>query len=499
MKYRFWNLILVLSWTLGIQAQTDVASQRCATPAHFTPWLADYLENPSKRSPARSADEIIYLPLAVHTVADNNGDGHYPTTKIFESICQLNDDFLPYNIQFYLDGDINRINRSIYYEHDNFSDGFKMMQSNKKSLAINLFVVNSAPSNACGYWHPSADAIAVIKNCMGKSGHTLTHEVGHWLSLPHPFHGWEGKTYDPEKETPEYHGINGRDTLFVESVGGDNCDRAADKFCDTPPDYLSAGWSCNSENLSATILTDPNGQTFRSDGRNYMSYSSDACQSQFSPDQADAMRAYADFAKSFYINKDPLIQDVFADPVIQVYPNPGEQLHYESIELEWEHHVNATHYLVQISRFSFFASVDYEFLVESNIAQVGTLPVDKNFYWRVQPFNAFDVCGDFTDMGGFATFDVTDIEEVAPSNFVEVYPTYVTMSRPEVNLAFSFRDILQTDISVYNSAGQIVKHDRLPNPGHSLHQLNVSRLGAGMYFLKIATSKGVLIKKISVQ
>jgi hypothetical protein len=167
--------------------------------------------------------------------------------------------------------------------------------------------------------------------------------------------------------------------------------------------------------------------------------------------------------------------------------------------LEWEHHVNATHYLVQISRFSFFASVDYEFLVESNIAQVGSLPVDKNFYWRVQPFNAFDVCGDFTDMGGFATFDVTDIEEVAPSNFVEVYPTYVTISRPEVNLAFAFRDILQTNLSLYNSAGQIVKHDRLPNPGHSLHQLDVSSLSAGMYFLKIATSKGVLIKKISVQ
>ncbi|MDH3651135.1 MAG: zinc-dependent metalloprotease [Saprospiraceae bacterium] len=499
MIQRILTLSFALCAALSPMAQTEQASQRCATPAHFSPWLSTYLDNPQNHSGARGAEEIIYLPLAIHTVADNQGEGHYPITKIFESICQLNEDFEPYNIQFYLDGDINRINRSIYYDHDNFSDGFKMMQSNKKSLAINAFIVNSAPSNACGYWHPSSDAIAVIKNCMGKSGHTLTHEVGHWLSLPHPFFGWEGKTYDGGLETPLFHSVNGNDTLFIESVGGENCDRAADKFCDTPPDYLSVGWSCNSDNLSATILTDPNGQTFRSDGKNYMSYSSDACQSQFSPHQVEAMRAYADFAKGFYVNKDPLIQPVFSDPVVQVYPTPGEQIHYENVELEWEHHVNATNYLVQISRFSFFASVDYEFLVESNVAVVGSLPVDKNYFWRVKPYNPFDICTDFTDMGGFSTYDITDIEEIAPSNFVEIYPTYVTAAHPQINLSFTFRDVLRTRLDMYNSAGQMVQADILPNPGHSLHKLRLDGLSAGMYFLKVSTEKGVLVKKISVQ
>ena len=490
------TLVVILHTQVFSQSLAD---QGCGTPGDYPEWLAGYLAN-DHNFHARNADEVIYLPLAVHTLGDDKGEGHYSILKIFESICRLNEDFEPFNIQFFLKGDVNRINRSRYYEHDNFSDGFQMMQSYKKTLAINTFITASAPSDACGYYHPSADGIVVIKNCMGGSAHTWTHEIGHWLSLPHTFSGWEGKDYDPKDETPLFHGVSGRDTIFVESVSGKNCHKAADRFCDTSPDYLSIGWNCRSESSESLIVQkDPFGDDFRSDGSNYMSYSTDNCQSQFSLGQIDAMRAYIDFAKNFYVDQGLPFNDVAPVPVGISFPLDDDKIHYQSVDLEWQHHPNATHYLVQISRFSFFAVIDYEFVVEGNKIDIGDLPVDKKYYWRIMPYNPYDFCGEFTDAGGFSTYDITAIEEIDASNGVEIYPTLLQKNISDLFIQFDFQEILTTRVTLYDVTGSLVMQRTLENPGRQLVELAAHQLPAGMYLLTIATARGNLVKKISVQ
>ncbi|MCB0688546.1 MAG: zinc-dependent metalloprotease [Saprospiraceae bacterium] len=470
----------------------------CATTGEYPEWLKGYLENPN-RPRARNADEVVYLPMSIHSIGKTDGTGHYPLLKILESFCTLNKDFEPYNIQFYLKGEIEIINRDLYYDHDNYSDGTRMMRTYNDPLTINTYITNNAPSNACGYYTPSEDAIVVRKPCLGISGHTWTHEVGHWLSLPHTFYGWEGRTYDANEETPAYLRINGKDTLYVENALGTNCTKAGDGFCDTPADYLSLGWSCNGNFQSIQVQKDPYGIDFRSDGSNFMCYSTDACQSKFSDEQMEAMHAYIEQSKAYYVNNSIPSNKVSDDPMTFEGPEDGEKVHYQSIKLQWKHHPNADHYLINISKFSFFVTIDYEFIVEGNSFTVPELPVDKTWYWRVKPFNAYDACAGFTEAGGFTTYDITDIDEINESNRLEIFPTLIGSGTAAINIDFEFSDLLNVEVDIYGATGQMLKQQHFANPGRSLQQVDIAGLTAGLYLLKISTEKGTLIKRIAIQ
>lgn len=488
--------MLILGSTLSM-SQEDF--NPCATVDEYPEWLAEFLANPN-RPKARNADEIIYLPMSIHNLGKTDGTGFYPLQNILESFCTLNADFAPYNIQFFIKGEIEHINRDLYYDHDNYSDGIRMMRAYNDPLTVNVYITNNAPSNACGYYTPSEDAIVVRKQCMGASGHTWTHEVGHWLSLPHTFYGWEGRTYDPNESTPEYLRISGKDTTYVEDALGSNCHKAGDRFCDTPADYLSLGWSCNGSFQSVQVQKDPFGIDFRSDGSNFMSYSTDACQSKFSEEQAEAMRASLDITpKSFYVSNAIPIGKVSEDPMTFVSPVPGELVHYQGIKLKWNHHPNATRYLVEISKFSFFVTLERQMIVEGNSIDIGDLEVDRTWYWRVKPFNPYDACGGFSEAGGFTTYDITAVDEISENNRLEIFPTLVESGRSSINIDFDFSDLLNVEIDVYSATGQMLKRQVFANPGRSLQNLDIGGLSAGLYLLKISTEKGSLVKRITLQ
>ncbi len=495
---RFFYLLPVLLLLPILVVSQEV--RQCATPAHFSSWLKEYQKNPNKHH-QRSLDEIVYLPVTFHSVGKSDGTGHMPLDNYTQRMCQLNNAFAPYQLQFYLEGDINKVNRTSYYDHTTFSDGFRMMQSNKKSFAINVFITNSAPSDACGYWHPSADAIVVKQQCF-RNAVTLVHEVGHWLSLPHTFFGWEGIEHDASRPAPLFHNISGNDTLFVESVSGKHCASAADGFCDTKPDYLSLGWQCNSEGFSAIMQKDPEGTDFQSDATNFMSYSADQCQSSFSEQQTAAMHAYIDFSKKSYVKRTPILGSVAEGQEVKaIFPENGDFVDHKKITLEWEHFPNANRYHVQISRFSFFGTIEKEFyVVNTNKLNIGEMAVDRKFYWRVKPMNPFDVCtADFTTIGRFETYDITAIEEVSTNNYVDVYPTILSAQSPTVYITFDFGEILNTEIDILSLSGQRLKQVVLANPASETHRIEFAGQPAGIYLLRIATAKGTLVKRIAVQ
>lgn len=133
---------------------------------------------------------------------------------------------------------------------------------------LNIWVVNSIASGAAGYtfypssaqFFPSRDGIIILHNYVGSIGtgsarrsRALTHEVGHWINLPHVW----GSTNSPELAS--------------------NCN-SDDGVSDTP---LTIGWrSCNL-----------NGETCGSldNVQNYMDYS--YCYAMFTKGQSDRMRA----------------------------------------------------------------------------------------------------------------------------------------------------------------------------------------------------------------
>ncbi len=468
----------------------------CATHGDHPEWHLAFQQAP--KDFARN-NEVIYLPVTVHSVGRDDGTGHLPVSRIYESFCRLNADFEPYGIQFFLKDEIQKINRTLYFSHSSFSDGARMMSTFRKPLTINTFITDSAPSNACGYWHQSTDGLVVIKNCMGPNATTWTHEVGHFLSLPHTFRGWEGVTYKADSIPASFHRIVGRDTLFVETADGSNCHKAGDRFCDTPADYLSFAWNCNNKRESFLVQRDPVGKDFRSNGTNYMSYSTDNCQGDFSAEQAQAMRNFIAFAKSAMVSRAIPIGPVSLDPMVASSPLDGESVRHQGIELQWEHQINATQYLVQISRFVHFAVVDHEFLVSgTNKFNIGDLP-ERTWHWRIKPLNPYDGCAGTTYMGSFRTVAITNTDEISGNNALTVFPTLLTGQSSAVHIMFDFSELISADVEVLSLSGAILKRWQLHNPGRDQYSFELGDLPSSLYLLRVRTARGQVVRKISKQ
>ena len=486
-------LVALMATTLFVSVQgQEHSSVPCAVRGGPSDWLK---QNVSKLK-ARNLNDVLHLPIKFHTLGDDQGEGHYDQFKLFESLCQLNQDFGPYDLQFYLAGEVNKINRTRYYDHDNFSDADRMMSTYNERNVINVYVTNNAPLEACGYWLNIRDGIVVIKRCMGKDAHTLTHEIGHYLALLHPFSGWEGKDYESGTTAPLFHGVSGRDTLFVELLDGSNCNVAGDLICDTGPDYFSEGWPCNGDSESLVELTDPKGNDFKIDGTNFMSYSNDPCQSRFTNEQANIMHQFAQDQKSALLDQTDVEENLSDAPITNLTPADGAKVKPQSITLSWEAKPNATHYLIQISRFSFFAVIDYQFISDKSSINIGDLPVDKSYFWRVMPYNAFDVCGTFSQAtGGFETTETTQLHELTDNNSLQIYPTLVKQEH-DVLIDFSFSAPGDVEILLWDEQGKrVIQWSRRY---HSKDQiaLPAASLSSGIYTLMVVTSAGTVHQRI---
>ncbi|MCS7085061.1 MAG: M43 family zinc metalloprotease, partial [Bacteroidia bacterium] len=153
-----------------------------------------------------------------------------------------------------------------------------------KERYFNLWVVRQIDDGGIlGYaYKPESgydrDGVVVRYGCFGTSaaggpfvqgrngGRTATHEIGHWLSLDHPFN---------------------------DHTGGDNgcrqghCSQTGDKICDTPPAAAATYGTGTSRKNSCTFDV----PDLPDNPRQYMDYLNDAACNYFSPQQAAQMRA----------------------------------------------------------------------------------------------------------------------------------------------------------------------------------------------------------------
>lgn len=97
------------------------------------------------------------------------------------------------------------------------------------------------------------------------AGRTLTHEVGHYLGLWHPFQN------------------SGED----DDCGTSNCQRSGDWICDTPP-VLNASFGCNTARNSCTN----DSPDLLDQIENYMDYADGNCANMFTKDQRTRMLGY---------------------------------------------------------------------------------------------------------------------------------------------------------------------------------------------------------------
>ena len=340
-------------------------------------WLRNVQQNPQSY-PIIKRNVQRYVPIKAHVVGDDGGEGYYSLEYLFQAVCQLNKDYASMHMHFYLWGDIHYIDNSDFYEHDSYSSALMFAQNNVDQI-LNIYFVND-PNGACGYYSPYWDAIAIKKSCQLTGDHTITHEVGHYFSMPHTFYGWENSITPPLNQQ--------------EKVNGSNCQTAADGFCDTPPDYLSYIWGFN--NCNSPTLTDPNGIDFQVDGSNFMSYATDACQSKFSNEQENAILGNLLYQRSYLVNNYSVPSDTVEPSLVNpVMPADGETgVPYNWVGFKWDPVPGATSYHLMVTELPTFANSNIDIITTNNY-YIAELDEDETYRWKVKALVEGNTCADY--------------------------------------------------------------------------------------------------------
>ena len=248
---------------------------------------------------------VYTIPVVVHIIHDNLGNGDIPDSQVHDAIDDLNEAFANqgfYNPSTGVDAGI-QFCLAVQDPNGNFTTGITRTQNPLticpfpggdaalKGLIgwdrlhyLNIYVIyeidgSTMGLNVAGYAtfpinHGYAqDGIVVEAPFMGSTQNdskVLVHEAGHYLGL---YHTWEA------------------------GCPNNDCLMDGDHVCDTPPDASSLPGSCNSPaNTCSTDvnLSDPN-NPFTTDQpdmvNNYMDYSFFSCMDAFTQGQADRMVA----------------------------------------------------------------------------------------------------------------------------------------------------------------------------------------------------------------
>lgn len=475
---------LFLLFALNLQAQHITP---CGTPPIKSEWLTNYQANPEAYTKAE--DSLLYVPVTVHVLGTDEGQGYYSIDQIARTFCQLNVDFEPVNIRFYIEGDLNYINNTTWYEHEDYGDGIIMMDENNIPGTFNCYIVETA-IGAGGYYSPAADAVALTKgNLNSSTSHTWAHEAGHYFTLSHTFLGWESIDYSFNEPTPEY--VDGWGVRPVERMDGSNCTEAADGFCDTPPDYLSYIFSCDNMGFSTQQLKDPDSIFFRADGGNFMSYATSACNSYFSQEQQNAMRANLMDARPFLLTNQDVL-DVPVTETVQLLEPAQNEVITEALTLQWSSVEDASHYYYEINRLPTFSPsfvIDAGMLTDT-FALAENLTNDLTYYWRVRPLNMTYPCEGEYITGTFMTGEVlpVGIEDVMAVKDLRLYPNILSVGQT-ARLEMESNEPVDIQIHLLDVSGrQVNTVFSGQTMGVFSQDIQTGSLSPGLYWVAIAAN-----------
>lgn len=244
--------------------------------AELEAYTQNYINQKSK------SEEVLIIPVVFH-VLHRYGEERILMDQMVKALEIVNDDYAALNsdlngvvnefrdiigtanIEFRLaqiDPDGNCTNGVVYYDTDlthMASNSLKYtIQNWDPESYLNVWTVNSIESGAAAWSQypgvtPALDGVVSIYRYIG-TGHTLSHEIGHYLNLIHPW----GSTNEPGLEI--------------------NCDMD-DKVDDTP-NTLGSESTCNLSQYSCASLDNV---------QNIMDYGT--CDAMLTSGQVDRMRA----------------------------------------------------------------------------------------------------------------------------------------------------------------------------------------------------------------
>ncbi len=453
----------------------------------------------------RSGDPL-YAPLTFHRVGTTEGTDYIPMTSILDNFCRLGRDYSTYtDIVPYING-FNDLPSSTVGNNPGSSSAISFMNNVFEDNSVNVFIsqdINSDGSvgTVLGYYAPAQDWLVMRQTEVIDSSATLSHEVGHYFSLAHPFFGWESQAYSIEDHgnpvIATNHPISGREIELVDR--SKNCETTADRLCDTPASYLFGFGSDSSTSISGCSLGgnifDSSGDKLEPMADNMMDYFVGCDQYVFTEQQAEVMHAdFASPSRSYIRSSHIPNTNEITETTEIIFPTTGDVVEaYNSIFFEWTAVENADMYLVEIQ--DVFQGVRREYIVNTNSFWATELEPDTKYAWLVHPFNETSACFKSSKKIFDTGSSITSTDEIDGINTVELYPNPSGVS-DLVSLAIDSDSNFDVQISILSTNGQVLNTqvEQLISGANSIG-LNVPQT-PGVYVINVQHENGVISKRV---
>jgi len=452
--------------------------------------------------------ETIYLPIKFHRVGETNGSQKILPSSILGMMCRLKDEMAAADIVPYIYEGFGEVDNSgIFYDP---SSNASQIVGEKDPNAVNVFITENASvgsgggGTTLGYYSPNGDFVIVRKKEITDASGTLAHELGHFLSLPHTFFGWEGTNYSEEDHGNPLE-ITVLGNTLIELVDRDeNCEVAADRLCDTPPDF---NFPFSATDIDGNPLTNlatscgMNKDIFDSQNNlvvpmanNVMSYF-DGCQEYMFTEQqielmeADFLSDEREHIKTDYVPNTGVVEG-------EIVVETPEVEFYNSILFEWEALENADFYALEITN----ASGVFTYVTDTNQKLVTDLEPDEFYFYSISAFNETSSCVTSNSKPLQTNGEFTSVETLEDLAEINVYPNPLRIG-DELIIDINSTESFQAQIQVMALDGKVVKNmmDINVHTNDNSIKVNTDGVAAGMYLLQIKSSEGIFAKQIIVK
>lgn len=494
------------------QEQRGVCGTTLEDQLLFETRLLENIETANSGQAATDRNAIQYIPVHFHLVGDAAGNGKVKESRVLDQLCALNTAFAPMEFRFYLSphpthGTIFNYtlnNNNIYTNQT----AWTTMNAQRHPNALNVYIVDVAapsgnqPGLTLAYYSPQRDWVVSRRDQISgvSNNSTLPHEFGHFFSLQHTFLGWESDPFDDAYPGWPVAPATSPGGIATERVNQTNCTTAADKLCDTPPDY-NFGYGANSCTYSDGAK-DPNGTLVDPMENNMMGYFNFCNVYTFTPQQRNVVLADRATSARNYLNNSfsPATTVINTPTDLLVSPANGATVpFYDDILLEWKAVPGANYYLLETDLVSSFISPNAQSWVVSGTSRLVTsLVANRTYFWRVRPFNEYVTCAE-SRQGSFKTPLTSAVQTIEGLTAWQVAPNPLQEEMPVKLLVQSERNFEAT-ARIFDLAGrEVFEQNGLQfAEGSNVATLTPGNLDNGMYLLVLQSGEGRAVRKLSV-